>query len=114
VGSVNDFDSAFAAIMRERPDAFMMTADPLLMLHIRRVVDFLTDNLLPSIFQNRDNVVAGGLMSYGASLSDLFRHGAGYVHKGFQTIQACPGADPPLGGSRCGKPRASGVRLLLS
>src|SRR5262245_43725128 len=57
VRSVNDFDSAFAAMMRERPDAFMMTADPLLMLHIRRVIDFLTDNRLPSIFQNRDNVV---------------------------------------------------------
>ena len=81
VRSVNDFDSAFAAMMRERPDAFMMTADPLLMLHIRRVIDFLTDNRLPSIFQNRDNVVAGGLMSYGASLPDLFRRGAGYVHK---------------------------------
>ena len=81
VRSVNDFDSAFAAMMRERPDAFMMTADPLLMLHIRRVIDFLANNRLPSIFQSRDNVVAGGLMSYGASLPDLFRRGAGYVHK---------------------------------
>ena len=70
VRSVNNFDSAFAAMMRERPDAFMMTADPLLMLHIRRVVDFLTDNRLPEHFQNRDNVLAGGLMSYGANLSD--------------------------------------------
>jgi len=93
VRSVNDFDSAFAAMMRERPDAFMMTADPLLMLHIRRVIDFLTDNRLPSIFQNRDNVVAGGLMSYGASLSDLFRRGAGYVHK---ILQGTKPADLPV------------------
>ena len=93
VRSVNDFDSAFAAMMRERPDAFMMTADPLLMLHIRRIVDFLTDNRLPSIFQNRDNVVAGGLMSYGASLSDLFRRGAGYVHK---ILQGTKPADLPV------------------
>ena len=93
VRSVSDFDSAFAAMMRERPDAFMMTADPLLMLHIRRVIDFLTDNRLPSIFQNRDNVVAGGLMSYGASLSDLFRRGAGYVHK---ILQGTKPADLPV------------------
>ena len=93
VRSVNDFDSAFAAMMRGRPDAFMMTADPLLMLHIRRVIDFLTDNRLPSIFQNRDNVVAGGLMSYGASLPDLFRRGAGYVHK---ILQGTKPADLPV------------------
>ena len=93
VRSVNDFDSAFAAMMRERPDAFMMTADPLLMLHIRRVIDFLTDNRLPSIFQNRDNVVVGGLMSYGASLPDLFRRGAGYVHK---ILQGTKPADLPV------------------
>jgi putative ABC transport system substrate-binding protein len=93
VRSINDFDSAFAAMMRERPDAFMMTADPLLMLHIRRIIDFLTDNRLPSIFQNRDNVVAGGLMSYGAGLSDLFRRGAGYVHK---ILQGTKPADLPV------------------
>ena len=93
VRSVNDFDSAFAAMMRGRPDAFMMTADPLLMLHIRRVIDFLTDNRLPSIFQNWDNVVAGGLMSYGASLPDLFRRGAGYVHK---ILQGTKPADLPV------------------
>jgi ABC-type uncharacterized transport system substrate-binding protein len=81
VRSVNDFESAFATIMSDRPNAFMMTADPLLMFYIGRVVDFLTSNRLPGMFQNRDNVIAGGLMSYGASLPDLFRQGAAYVHK---------------------------------
>ena len=36
---------------------------------------------LPGMFQNRDNVAAGGLMSYGASFPDLFRQGASYVQK---------------------------------
>jgi putative ABC transport system substrate-binding protein len=81
VRSVNDFESAFATIMSDRPNAFMMTADPLLMFYIGRVVDFLMSNRLPGMFQNRDSVIAGGLMSYGASLPDLFRQGAAYVHK---------------------------------
>ena len=70
-----------AAMMRERPDGFTMTADPFHQLHIAWIIDFLAKNRLPGMFQLRENVVAGGLMSYGASLPDLFRRGASYVDK---------------------------------
>ena len=43
--------------------------------------NFLANNRLPGLFQYRENVVAGGLMSYGVSLPDLFRRAAGYVDK---------------------------------
>jgi putative ABC transport system substrate-binding protein len=36
---------------------------------------------MPGMFQIKENVLAGGFMSYGASLPDLFRRGASYVHK---------------------------------
>ena len=81
VRSSDEFDSAFAAMMRERPDAFTMTADFLHQLHIGWIIDFLARNRLPGMYQVRENVVAGGLMSYGASLPDLFRGAAGYVDK---------------------------------
>ena len=81
VRSSDEFDSAFAAMMRDRPDAFTMTADYLHQLHIGWIIDFLARNRLPGMYQVRENVVAGGLMSYGASLPDLFRRAAGYVHK---------------------------------
>jgi putative ABC transport system substrate-binding protein len=81
VSRVEGFEAAFAAMMRERPDAFVMTADPLHQLHVDWIIDFLARNRLLAIFQVRDNVLAGGLMSYGASLPDLFRRAAGYVHK---------------------------------
>jgi putative ABC transport system substrate-binding protein len=81
VGSSNEFDCALAAMMRERPDGFTMTADPLHQLHIARIIDFLAKNRLPGMFQIRENVVVGGFMSYGASLPDLFRRGASYVDK---------------------------------
>jgi putative tryptophan/tyrosine transport system substrate-binding protein len=81
VRSSDEFDSAFAAMMRQRPDAFTMTADFLHQLHIGWIIDFLATNRLPGMYQVRENVVAGGLMSYGPSLPDLFRRAAGYVDK---------------------------------
>jgi putative ABC transport system substrate-binding protein len=81
VSSSDELDSAFAAMMRERPDGFTMTADPLHQLHIGWIIDFLAKNRLPGMYQVRENVTAGGLMSYGANLPDLFRRGASYVHK---------------------------------
>ena len=77
----DEFDAAFAAMMRERPNAFMMSADPLHLNHADWIIDFLAKKRLPGMFQVRENVVAGGLMSYGASLPDLFRRAAGYVQK---------------------------------
>jgi putative tryptophan/tyrosine transport system substrate-binding protein len=76
-----DFDSAFAAMMRERPDAFLMTNDPFHLLQLARIIEFLTQKRVPGLFQAREHVVAGGFMSYGASLPDLFQRGALYAHK---------------------------------
>ena len=93
VRNASEFDGAFAAMMHERPDAFVMTADPLHQLHIKRIVDFLAQNRLLGIFQLRENVGAGALMSYGASLPDLFRRGASYVHR---ILQGTRPADLPV------------------
>jgi putative ABC transport system substrate-binding protein len=54
-----------------------MTSDPLHRLNVEKIIDFR----LPGMFQEREIVVAGGFMSYGASVPDLFRRGALYVHK---------------------------------
>jgi putative ABC transport system substrate-binding protein len=93
VRSSDEFDSAFAAMMRERPDAFTMTADFLHQLSIGWIIDFLARNRLPGTYQVRENVVAGGLMSYGASLPDLARRAAGYVDK---ILQGTRPADLPV------------------
>jgi len=93
VRSSDEFDSAFAAMMRERPDAFTMTADFLHQLHIGWIIDFLARNRLPGMYQVRENVVAGGLMSYGASQHDLFQRAAVYVHK---ILQGTRPADLPV------------------
>ncbi len=82
VRNASEFDDAFAAMMRERPDAFVMTADPLHQLHIKRIVDFLAQNRLLGMFQLKENVGDGALMSYGASLPDLFG-AAPHTYTGF-------------------------------
>ena len=93
VRSTSEFDPAFAAMLREHPDALLMTNDPFHQLHIQRIIAFLTENRIPGMFQTRENVLAGGFMSYGASLPDLFRRGASYVHK---ILQGTRPADLPV------------------
>ncbi|HKD24949.1 MAG TPA: hypothetical protein VKC66_03400 [Xanthobacteraceae bacterium] len=89
----DEFDNAFTAMMRERPDAFLMTNDPFHQLSVGRIIDFLANNRLPGMFVTREVAVAGGLLSDGASLPDLFRRGAVYVHK---ILQGTKVADLPI------------------
>jgi putative ABC transport system substrate-binding protein len=93
VGSSSEFDSAFADMMKERPDAFSMSGDPLHQLHVGWIIDFMAKNRLPAVYQLSENVLAGGLMSYGASQPDLFRRAAMYVNK---ILQGTKPADLPV------------------
>jgi putative tryptophan/tyrosine transport system substrate-binding protein len=88
-----EFETAFAAMMKERPDAFAMTAEPFHQTHIAWIMDFMARNRLPAAYQLSETVRAGGLISYGASQPDLFRRAAGYVHK---ILQGTKPADLPV------------------
>jgi putative ABC transport system substrate-binding protein len=76
-----DFDRVFAQMSSDRPDAVLMTSDPTHQAHMPEVIEFLLKNRIAGLFQVREHVVAGGLMSYGVSLADLFRMGALYTDK---------------------------------
>jgi putative tryptophan/tyrosine transport system substrate-binding protein len=76
-----DFDRVFAQLSSDRPNAVLTTSDPLHLAHMPDVIDCLLKNRIAGLFQIRENVIAGGLMSYGVSLSDLFRKGALYTDK---------------------------------
>jgi putative ABC transport system substrate-binding protein len=88
-----EFETAFAAMMKERPDAFAVTGEPFHQIRIAWIIDFMAKNRLPAVYQLSENVRAGGLMSYGASQPDLFRRAAGYVHK---ILQGTKPADLPV------------------
>jgi putative ABC transport system substrate-binding protein len=79
--TVSDLEPNLRGILNQRPDALIATADPFLNLQVRKIIDFLESNRIPGMFTVREYVLAGGLMSYGPSLPDLFRRSATYVHK---------------------------------
>jgi putative ABC transport system substrate-binding protein len=93
VGHPDQFEPAFVTMMQNRPDALTITADPLHMARAEWIIDFVAKNRLPTIYIIKENVVAGGLMSYGPSIADLFRRAAGFVQK---ILQGAKPADLPI------------------
>jgi ABC-type uncharacterized transport system substrate-binding protein len=91
--TVAELDTKLTATLSEHPDVLLVTGDPFHQLHMQKIIDFLSNNRIPGMFQIRENVLAGGLMSYGASLPDLFRRGAAYVHK---ILQGTKPSDLPI------------------
>jgi putative ABC transport system substrate-binding protein len=72
---------AFSTMVKERADAFIVMPSPMLFGEHQRIVELAANDRLPGMYQAREFVDAGGLMSYGANLDDLFRHTATYVDK---------------------------------
>ena len=82
--SPNDLESAFSAMKRERAGALITLRGPLIVNQLNRIVDLAANRRLPAMYDDRSNVQAGGLMSYGANQADLDRRAAIYVDKIFK------------------------------
>jgi putative ABC transport system substrate-binding protein len=81
VRTVEELDTAFAAILAERADAVLVLADRLFLHNRERIVGFLVENRLPAMTAYRELVEAGGLMSFGPSYAVMHRQAAAYVAK---------------------------------
>ena len=81
VRSADDFDTVFAAISRQRPDALYVSVGPLTHVNGKRIATFALTRRLPSIYVYKEDVEAGGLMYYGADVSHIDRLVAWYVDK---------------------------------
>jgi putative ABC transport system substrate-binding protein len=81
VRSGDELERAFATMARERPSALLITGDLVHQRHIDRIVAFASQSRLPAMYQYKENVEAGGLMSYGSNYSDQRRRAAVYVDK---------------------------------
>jgi putative ABC transport system substrate-binding protein len=76
-----DVDGTLASIKAQRPDGILTLGDPLTVSLRTTIANFALEQHLPAMYPFRAFVDVGGLMSYGADLSDLFRRAAGYVDK---------------------------------
>ena len=76
-----DYDAAFAALTRQQAGALVVLPDPLNLIHRARIVELASRHRLPTMFATRDYAEAGGLMSYGPNVADLYRRAAMYVDR---------------------------------
>jgi putative ABC transport system substrate-binding protein len=94
VRAADDFDRVFAAMGKQRPDGLYVTGGGALMnANQKRIVGFALKSRLPSVYTRRQDVDAGGLMSYGADLADSYRRVAYYVDK---ILKGAKPADLPV------------------
>jgi putative ABC transport system substrate-binding protein len=88
-----DFDRAFSDMTKARAGALTVWSTPLFFTERRRLVDLAAKNRLPAVYPWREFVDAGGLMSYGPDLADMFRRAATYVDK---ILKGAKPADLPV------------------
>jgi putative ABC transport system substrate-binding protein len=81
VGGPEAFESAFKSAVRERVGALIALRSPMLVNHRKQFLKLAEDNRLPVMYDDKNFVEPGGLMSYGTDRADLFRRAAYYVDK---------------------------------
>jgi putative ABC transport system substrate-binding protein len=77
----DEFDRAFAQLSAESVDGVVLIPDPTVIDHSRRIAELAQSARLPTAFQRRENVDAGGLLSYGPDLNNQIRQAAFYVDR---------------------------------
>jgi ABC-type uncharacterized transport system substrate-binding protein len=76
-----DLDGAFATAARARPEALFVLPGPVFRSNAQRVVELVAKSRLPAMYFGREFPEAGGLMSYGADLTDILKSAAAYVDR---------------------------------
>jgi putative ABC transport system substrate-binding protein len=76
-----DFDGVFSEMMRKRPDALFVITDPLTQLNRKQLVELVTKNRLPAMYENAPYVDDGGLMAYGPSQAENMQRALHHVDK---------------------------------
>jgi putative tryptophan/tyrosine transport system substrate-binding protein len=79
--TIQDFARAFIQMKQERIDGFLVISSPLATIGRESLAQVALRNRLPGMFPFKLNAQAGGLMSYGADLYDLFRRAGIYIGK---------------------------------
>ena len=87
------FDTAFAALSKQRPDGLYVAGSPLINANQKRIADFALKSRLPSVYGDPGGIEAGALIYYGADLADSYRRVAYYVDR---ILKGAKPADLPV------------------
>jgi putative ABC transport system substrate-binding protein len=97
VRSPEDIEPAFDAATRAKTGAMLITQIPPISTHSKRIIDLAAKHRLPVIYPQRQWPDTGGLMSYGANITDSYRQLATYVDR---LLKGAKPADLPVERSR--------------
>jgi putative ABC transport system substrate-binding protein len=89
----NEIEGAFMAAKKGGAEAINVLASPILFAYRKDLVDLSANHRLPAMYENKEFVEIGGLVSYGANLDDLYRRAAVYVDK---ILKGAKPADLPV------------------
>jgi putative tryptophan/tyrosine transport system substrate-binding protein len=87
-----EFEAAFAQLRQSGVQGVVMLADSSMLEHADAIAALARQARLPTVFQRRENVEAGGLLSYGPNIRDAFRQVAGHVDRVLKGVR--PGDIP--------------------
>ena len=93
VEGLANLGAAFQAASKKRADAVLVLEAPVFINQRTKIAELAARSRFPAIYSRAENVEAGGLMSYGVSVTDLFRRAAGYVDK---ILKGAKTADLPI------------------
>jgi len=91
--TLEEFKRAFKSLKEAKVDGVLLLADPAVLGHVKEIAELALTAGLPSAFQRRENVEAGGLFSYGGSITDQFKFAASYVDR---ILKGAKPADLPV------------------
>jgi putative ABC transport system substrate-binding protein len=91
--SGREINAVFATFRRERPDALFVSPDPYFVVRRSQIVTLAARHAIPTSFSVREAVEAGGLMSYGTDLSDVYRQAGVYTAR---ILKGAKPADLPI------------------
>jgi putative ABC transport system substrate-binding protein len=91
--NADELNAAFADLLKQRPDALLVTTEAFTRRCQARILDFARSNKIPALFEDSSYVEVGGLISYGPDIRAVFRTAAVFVD---QILKGTKPADLPI------------------